>query len=268
MKGHLHLTCALDGQGRSALREQSFRAPFHLSKPHHDADALVVNVVNPTAGIFDGDELELLAHAEPGARLVLTTPSAGRIYKSRGGGPAVMRQKVTAGAGSFVEFLPEPLIPQAGAVYSQQTELLASDGAELLFFEWLSPGRVAGGEVFAYQKLDWRTDVRVNGKLVARERYILEPGRPETLAPLRRRFSQAHYLGCFWITERAFPVEEVAALEQAEEGIYLGWTALCAGGWSIKILGTDALTTRRVLSRLRGIFYAAMQRVAPALGRF
>ena len=75
MKGHLHLTCACDGAGRSALREQSFRAPFHLSKPHEDAGALVVNVVNPTAGIFDGDELELQATVEAGARLVLTAPA-------------------------------------------------------------------------------------------------------------------------------------------------------------------------------------------------
>lgn len=268
MKGHLHLTCARDAQGRSALREQSFRAPFHLSKPHHDADALVVNVVNPTAGIFDGDELELLAEVEPGARLVLTTPSAGRIYKSRGGGPAVMRQRVRAAAGSFVEFLPEPLIPQAGAVYAQTTELEARDGAELMFFEWLSPGRVAGGEVFAYQKLEWRTDVRVDGVLAARERYILEPGRPETLAALHRKFPQAHYLGCFWITAQPFPTAAVEALEQEEAGIYLGWTPLCRGGWSIKILGIDALTTRRALSRLRRILYAAMDRVPPALGRF
>ncbi|MDB6072196.1 MAG: Urease accessory protein UreD, partial [Verrucomicrobiales bacterium] len=110
--------------------------------------------------------------------------------------------------------------------------------------------------------------VRVDGILAARERYILEPGRPETLAALNRKFPQGHYLGCFWITEKPFPVEAVEALEQADGGIYLGWTALCRGGWSIKILGADALTTRRTLSRLRRILYAAMERVPPALGRF
>ena len=141
MKGHLHLTCACDGAGRSALREQSFRAPFHLSKPHEDAGALVVNVVNPTAGIFDGDELELQATVEAGARLVLTAPSANRIYQSRSGRPALVRQTVRAAARSLVEFLPEPLIPHAGSVYEQHTELHAAAGAEMLFFEWLSPGR-------------------------------------------------------------------------------------------------------------------------------
>ncbi len=266
VKGHLHLTCACDSSGRSALREQSFCAPFHLSKPHGDAGALVVNVVNPTAGIFDGDQLELEVQVESGARLVLTTPSASRIYQSRTGRPAVFRQTVRAAAGSLVEFLPEPLIPQAGSVYEQQTELGADAGAEMLFFEWLSPGRVAGGEVFQYARLDWRTDVRVAGRLVVRERYTLEPARPATLAALTARFAQAHYLGCFWITSRPFPVEGMEAL--GHEGIYLGWSALSHGGWTIKALGRDALTIRKLLGRLREVIYTAMDRVPPKTGRF
>ena len=266
MKGHLHLTCGCDCAGRSALREQSFRAPFHLSKPHEDAGALVVNVVNPTAGIFDGDELELEAKAEPGARLVLTSPSANRIYQSRTGRAAVVRQTVMAAAGSFVEFLPEPLIPHAGSVYEQHTELVAAAGAEMLFFEWLSPGRVAGGEVFQYARLHWRTDVRVGERLVARERYTLEPSRPETLTAITQRFPHANYLGCFWITDQAFPVDAVEAL--GGEGIYLGWSALANGGWTIKALTADALTTRKLLSRLREVLYAAMHRLPPRLGRF
>jgi urease accessory protein len=266
LKGHLHLTCACDGAGRSALREQSFRAPFHLSKPHEDAGALVVNVVNPTAGIFDGDELELDAKVEAGARLVLTSPSASRIYQSRTGRPALVRQTVRAAAGSMVEFLPEPLIPHAGSIYAQHTELIAEAGAEMLFFEWLSPGRVAGGEVFQYRRLNWRTDVRVGGRLAARERYTLEPARPATLTALTARFPQANYLGCFWVTDRDLPVEAIEAL--GGEGIYLGWSALGHGGWTIKALVADALTTRRLLGRLREVLYAAMDRQPPRLGRF
>lgn len=266
MKGHLHLTCARASDGASALREQSFRAPFHLSKPHTDAGALVVNVVNPTAGIFDGDELELEARVEPGARLVLTTPSAARIYQSRSGRAAVARQTVRAAAGSFVEFQPEPLIPHKGAVYEQHTELHAEAGAELLFFEWLSPGRVAGGEVFQYRKLDWRTEVRVGGRLVVRERYSLEPERPETHTAMTARFPHSHYLGCFWITDRAFPVEAVEAL--GVEGVYLGWSALSHGGWTVKALGADGLTTRKLMGRLRETLYQAMDRMPPRLGRF
>ena len=97
LKGHLHITCACDELGRNFISKQSFCAPMHLSKPHEDAGALVVNLVNPTAGLFDGDEVEIIARVNPGARLVLTTPSANRIYKSRSGSAARRSNPTTGG---------------------------------------------------------------------------------------------------------------------------------------------------------------------------
>ena len=63
LAGHLELVCDVDSRGWTRLGHQSFRAPYHLSKPHHDAGALVLNVVNPTAGLLEGDR-----SAERGAR--------------------------------------------------------------------------------------------------------------------------------------------------------------------------------------------------------
>ena len=59
--GHLRLRCEVRGDGVPFLAEQDFRAPVHLSKAHvsDDGAALVVTVVNPTAGFFDGDELAM-----------------------------------------------------------------------------------------------------------------------------------------------------------------------------------------------------------------
>jgi len=52
--GHLQIRASRRVHGRTVLAAQSFRAPFHLSKPYWDADAgvLIVQVVNPTAGIW------------------------------------------------------------------------------------------------------------------------------------------------------------------------------------------------------------------------
>ena len=63
--GHLSLLAAVRNHGRTVLARQSFRAPFHLSKPYWDADsrALLVQVVNPTAGILAGGLSALLTQA-------------------------------------------------------------------------------------------------------------------------------------------------------------------------------------------------------------
>lgn len=265
MKGHLHLVCGRGGSGLPCLKEQSFSAPFHLSKPHLDADALVVNVVNPTAGLFDGDEVVLDAKVESGVSLVLTTPSASRVYQSRSGKAALVTQRVHVAKGAFAEFVPEPLIPHAGSVYQQSTELQVDPGGGLIFFEWLAPGRVASGESFLFDQLEWKTDVRFGSQLVVRERYHLKKD-DVSLTPLQTVFPVSHYLGCFIIGDFVFPVEEVEAL--GSESVYLGWSRLTAGGWSIKVLCADSLPTRQTLTQLRTILYRAMGRAVPTLGRY
>ncbi|MES2594639.1 MAG: urease accessory protein UreD [Verrucomicrobiota bacterium] len=265
MNGHLHLIGSRYDSGHTYLRQQSFRAPLHISKPHEDAGCLVVNIVNPTAGIFDGDAIELTAEAETGAALVLTTPSASRVYRSRSGGPAKVVQRFKAQTGAFLEFFPEPFIPQAGARYQQTTELHAAADSRLLFFDWLTPGRVASGEVFQYAELSWDLDASFDAKLVSRERYRLSPD-DASLESLKLSHPQSHYLSCFFLGELTFPITEIESLNSPE--VYLGHSPLNAGcGYTIKALCQDSLSARRTLRELRRILYAAMDRPPPTLGR-
>lgn len=265
LRGHLHLTVSPDENGRPFIRRQSFRAPMHLSKPHVDEGALVVNAVNPTAGLFDGDEVEIDVRVESGARLVLTSPSAGRVYRARSEAAAVVRQRLEVADGGCAEFFPELLIPHAGARYHQQTELRVSGSGRLLYCEWLAPGRVACGETFAWQELLWDTDVLLDDRLVARERYRLAPD-DASLTALQSLHAHSHYLGFFVIGWPHWPAEELDALHAP--GVACGHGPLTAGGGTVRILCADSLTARRTFARVRAIFYAAAGSRPPALRRF
>src|SRR5205085_1366195 len=116
------------------------------------------------------DRIECDVEVQPGATLLLTTPSATRAHCMRRGSAEVV-QRMRVADGGFLEFWPELFIPQKGARYRQRTELSVAGGGELLFFESLAPGRVASGESFAYTELTWETDIRCDSTLVARERY-------------------------------------------------------------------------------------------------
>ena len=85
--GHLFLRAEARADGRTAIGGQAFRAPFHVSKPYWDEDTrmLLVQVVNPTAGILSGDRLESAVEVAAGAAVLLTTPSASRVFKMREG---------------------------------------------------------------------------------------------------------------------------------------------------------------------------------------
>lgn len=265
--GHLELVCDVDSRGLTRLRRQSFRAPVHLSKPYHDAGALVVNVVNPTAGFLDGDRLRNDVSVERGARLLLTTPSASRVHAMRGG-RAEVTQRFRVAAGGSLDVWPELLIPQRGARYRQRTELDVAHGAELLFFERLAPGRVAMGEAWAFAELRWATDVRLGGRLVARERYRLAPGEG-SLDALRRRFACAYYASAFVVAPGlgVGAAWRDALLALHGESVWVGVSALAAGAWSLKVVAADSLVFRRTLHAARQVIYDALGRPMPGLRR-
>jgi urease accessory protein len=247
---------------------------MHISKPFHDADALVVNMVNPTAGLFAGDEIVCAARVESGARMLLTSPSASRVHRMNGtDGVARLRQEFAVANGAFLEVLPEIFIPQGGARYSQRTRVEVEPGAEVLFFEMLAPGRVASGEVFAFSHLDWETDVFFGPEKIARECYRLSPA-DDSLHALRASFASgaAYYASCFAIGERFVHADAAACWEKIHAlhcvGARVGCSRLICGGWVIKLLAEDSLLMREKLRAVREILYLALNRIAPALRRF
>lgn len=268
LDGHLHLVCAAVGEGRSYLREQSFRAPIHLSKPYLDEGTLVVNVVNPTAGLLAGDRIECRARVENGARLLLTTPSASRAHRT-GGGCAEVVQEFHVARGAWLDCWPGMLIPQGGARYRQRNELWVEPGGEALFFESLAPGRVAMGEVFAFAELSWTTDLFLGDALVARERYRLAP-EAASLRAVQARFPAGYYASCFVVTPRLAESSEcwprIHALHEADA--WIGCGALQGeGAWTIKVMAATSILLRRKLAAIRREIYAALGEREPSLRR-
>ena len=267
LSGHLTLCCGVDSTGQSYLRQQSFRAPIHLSKPHLDEGVLVVNVVNPTAGLLSGDRVCVQAHVENGARLLLTAPSASRAHRMHEGHAAV-NQQFTIARGGWLESWPEIFIPQGGTRYRQQTRVNVEEGGELLLFEMLAPGRVAFGEAFAYESLDWETDIWLDRELIARERYQLTPANG-SLDPIRAQFPQAYYASCFVVSPRLTSESEcweaIDALHGAE--VWIGCSALARGGWTIKLVTNGSIALRNALSQVRQAVYEALGQRVPAMRR-
>lgn len=266
LNGHLHLRCAVRPDGVPYLAHQSFRVPIHISKSHVNEGALVLNVVNPTAGFFDGDKVKIDVEVGRGAALVLSTPSASRVYPTRSGKAASNFQHFRVSEDASLEWIPEPFIPHAGACYRQQTRIDLAEGAGLLFFDWIAPGRVARGEVFAYRNLRWELDLKVAERLIARERYDLCPGN-DSLAALKARFPQAHYLSIYVGGEfsRNWPAIELDALNG--EDVYLGHGPMPAGVGVIRAVCRDSLSARKTLESLRRILYASARKTPPKLGR-
>ncbi len=265
LSGHLHLVCASDPVHGTYLAEQAFAAPIHLSKSYWNGDTLLVNVVNQTAGIFGGDRIKMDVTVEPGARVLLTSPSAARFHPSKGR-EARVEQTFTIRAGGCLDVFPEISIPQRDSRSLQKTVIQVEPGGELIYLETLTPGRVASGEVFAFARYAWSTDIDLGGRAVHRERAVITPGN-SSLAGLTALFPAGYYAGITVISPAGekWPVDfahAVAALGNPAS-IRIAASKLCAGGWSIRLLAADSLSLRQGIARLRHLLYERLGRRTP-----
>lgn len=271
--GHLSLhAAARPDDGVTTLAAQSFRAPFHLSKPYWDADTrtLLVQVVNPTAGILSGDRLESEVSVGEGAAVLLTTPSASRVFRMREG-EARSLQRFAVARGGWLEVLPEPLVPHRGSVFHQRTVLEVEAGGAALYADLLFPGRIAHGETWGWSRLVLELEVRRAGELVLRERLDQSAEHLRALAALAGAGESACFGNAIFVP--AAPAEstvgapppawraELHALQR--DGVWIGASPLRAdAGWSIKFVAPDAILLRRTLADIRRILRPAAPHLA------
>lgn len=257
--GQLSLRAEHRADGVTAIGAQAFRAPYHVSKPYWDADThtLLVQVVNPTAGILSGDRLESAVEVASGAALLLTTPSASRVFRMRSG-EAVSFQRFAVDAGGWLEVMPEPIVPHRGSVFRQRTELTVVPGGAAFYADLLLPGRVAHGEAWEWARLLLELEVRCGSDLLLRERFDQVGDGLKALAALAGAGEGACFGNAVVIAPgldaEAAPAWRVALHALQGDGVWIGASQLrLGGGWSIKFVAPDGVRLRQTLASIRRV---------------
>ena len=268
LHGHLDLLAGIDATGRTALRRQSFAAPIHISKPHHDVGWLVVNLASPAPGLLAGDRVNLRVDVECGAKLRLTAPSANRIH-AMPEGHAELVQTFRVANGAALDVWPEYLIPQAGARYHQRTRIEVAPGGSLLWTETIAPGRAAAGEIFAFTELRIATDLHIGSIHAARERYMLTPG-SATQRALLRQFATPYYASLLCAGPRLAAANDAVpriASSCQGGGVLLGVSRLAADAWAVKIVAGSSPDLRHAVAVVRARLCAILEITSPSLRR-
>lgn len=183
--GLLELRLARAG-GRTYVAGRRQRFPLRFTVPlyldPHAPGLAYLYAQNPTGGVFAGDRLVTAVTAEAGAQAHLTTQSATKVYRMETG-EARQQLTVRLAEGSYVENLPDQLIPQAGSVLHQRTDVDVGRDAVYLGTELLAPGRIARDERFAYDRLTTRTEVTRAGEPLCVDAMELAPRRRDPRTP-------------------------------------------------------------------------------------
>ncbi len=126
--------------------------------------ATLVHLHNVSGGLLGGDRLSLNVRIGAAATVQLTTTSATRIYRPRQQAATTEQStEITLAENALLEYIPDAIIPFAGARYEQRTRISLASGAGLFWWEILAPGREASGEIFAYESVEMHAEISAAG---------------------------------------------------------------------------------------------------------
>jgi urease accessory protein len=174
--------------------------------------------------------------------------------------------EITVAENALLEYLPDPIIPFRAARFSQATSIRLAQDAGLFWWEILSPGREAHGEIFEYECAEMRADLIAMGRSIAADRIRLKP-RIHPL-PSLARLGQYRTWCTFYICRVGVPASAWLGLEQELREVARGFTNPDETLWGISMLVAHGLVVRgmgqhgrNMLPGLQAIWSAAKRRL-------
>ncbi len=159
---------------KTALLKREHRGPLTVQRPFYPEGGIChVYLLHPPGGVVAGDRLHIEAAVETGANALITTPAAGKFYRSAGG-EAQQNVALHVAAGASLEWLPQETIVYEGARLQSSMQIDLADQAGFIGWEVLALGRPAAGEGFDHGEacLNWR--ISRAGRLFYLERLHLD----------------------------------------------------------------------------------------------
>jgi len=163
------------GDNKTVLQKKQSDGPLVVQKPLYPEGPEVCHaiVVHPPGGIAGGDELLLQAKADRDTSVLLTTPGAGKWYRTAG---PWAKQKLAFDVEGTLEWLPRETIVFNGARAGLECTVNLGPQANFIGWEVLCFGRRGSGERFDKGELRTTTRVLREGKLLFYENGRVDGG--------------------------------------------------------------------------------------------
>ncbi len=160
------------GRGDLVVRQQGNRSvvtrafatsPLRLLTPSNHGSAAWVYTSSLGGGLVDGDDVRLDIDVGPGAAAYVSTQSATKVYRSPRGTTTAVRG--TVGRGGLLVVAPDPVVPFAGARFTQAQRYDVAADAALVVVDALVAGRRASGERWRFLEFTSSVEIRIEGSL-------------------------------------------------------------------------------------------------------
>ena len=232
--------------GRTVLSRSRSTSPWHHFPPI-DLDGTgcaYTLLMNPSGGLVGGDQLAIRAQLGERAHVLMSTPSANRVYRSLAE-PAVHTVDLSLGPGAVLEWVPDVTIPFAGARFRQSIQATLAPGATIVLWDATAAGRIARGERWQFASFENEIRITTASSASVAERFQLTPqAGPEPVGLA----SEWNYVASLFIIGDAIDAERLKRLEESlaeilsrRSGQILGGvSAPAAPGLAVKLVARSA----------------------------
>ena len=203
------LSYVFERQGaRTVLAQSSCSSPWHYFPPSvlDDSGCAYTWLVNPSGGLVGGDQLTVAAQLRAGTHVLMTSPSANRVYRSEGQA-AEQDIRLTVGDGARLEWLPDVTIPFAGSRFRQSIQVDLAPGATVVLWDAMASGRVAREERWAFTSYENEIVIRTASGQSAIERLSVTP---DSVGATVKSWD---YVGSLFVVGEAIEPGKLAGLE-------------------------------------------------------
>jgi urease accessory protein len=155
------------GAGRSVASEAYATSPLRVLLPKNHGRAAWVFTSSCGGGLVDGDAIAIEIDVEAGAAAFLSTQASTKVYRSVHGTSTELRACV--GDEALLVVAPDPVVCFAASRYRQRQEFVLARGASLVAIDWMTSGRWAAGERWAFDAYEARLSVRRDDALLVHD---------------------------------------------------------------------------------------------------
>ena len=159
---------------KTVLAHRRHQGPLTVQRPFYPEGGVChVYLLHPPGGVVAGDSLTLRITAAAKSAALITTPAAGKFYRSSG---LLAKQHVTLNVaeGAILEWLPQETIIYEGARVASKLRVDLEIGARFIGWEVLALGRPAANEGFTMGEISLGWQIFKAGELFYQEKLRLD----------------------------------------------------------------------------------------------
>ncbi|MED0685346.1 urease accessory protein UreD [Anoxybacillus ayderensis] len=231
---------AVERNGRTIVSDCYYEGAFKLARPIYlHPSQPTIYLMHVGGGYVDGDRYKTEISLQKQARMIVTTQSATKIYKTVKM-PVQQYTSFFLDDQSVLEFFPDPVIAYEKAKFYQETTVYMKESATFIYGDIITPGWSESGKLFRYDWIRSKLKIYHEGHLKLFDHLYLEPSKGITGIFQMEGYT---YIGSLFVVSPLITKDVLKKFEKIAAHFpneaHFGWSTPTVPGLVVRILARE-----------------------------